>query len=325
MGVEVKQKLERDYDIHMTMNNVRALTFNKLKELEGGVVDVTEIEIVQEYLTKDQLKPSTDIVVLNSRESDKKIFIIHPITGVVDSLKTIASHLKCAVYGIQYTSCSPATNMNDLAKFYIEKLQTIQNTGPFHVVGYSYGAAVAVEMALQLEACEPIQLGSLNLLDGSPSVVKNITHNETRGSMDNAENNAMCSFLLMFIPIDPKQISEEFNLLPNLDSKVKRTVEELFSKGGFDNKEDIDGAVRAYWARLWMGDKYKLNGKISLNHVRLFQATESNFDSAGNDYGLGEICKMPVEVIKVYGNHRTILEGEGAKQIADLINQSMNI
>lgn len=35
MGVEVRQMLERDYDIVMTMREIRLLTINKLRELSS--------------------------------------------------------------------------------------------------------------------------------------------------------------------------------------------------------------------------------------------------------------------------------------------------
>lgn len=35
MGVEVRQTLERDYDIVMTMREIRLLTINKLRELSS--------------------------------------------------------------------------------------------------------------------------------------------------------------------------------------------------------------------------------------------------------------------------------------------------
>lgn len=35
MGVEVRQTLERDYDIIMTMREIRLLTINKLRELSS--------------------------------------------------------------------------------------------------------------------------------------------------------------------------------------------------------------------------------------------------------------------------------------------------
>ena len=36
MGVEVRQTLERDFDIQMSMKDVRLLTVNKMRELSSG-------------------------------------------------------------------------------------------------------------------------------------------------------------------------------------------------------------------------------------------------------------------------------------------------
>jgi len=59
MGVEVRQTLERDYDIVMTMREIRLLTINKLRELssksgtaEGivsgsGLLPVTRVQTIK--------------------------------------------------------------------------------------------------------------------------------------------------------------------------------------------------------------------------------------------------------------------------------------
>jgi len=41
MGVEVRQTLERDYDIVMPMREIRQLTINKLQELAKGKPEVS--------------------------------------------------------------------------------------------------------------------------------------------------------------------------------------------------------------------------------------------------------------------------------------------
>lgn len=55
------------------------------------------------------------------------------------------------VYGIQCTKDAPLTSIDDLADFYIRQIRTVQPYGPYIITGYSYGACVAFEMALQLE------------------------------------------------------------------------------------------------------------------------------------------------------------------------------
>lgn len=43
MGVEVRQTLERDYDIVMAMREIRQLTINKLRELSRQPVGTTGV------------------------------------------------------------------------------------------------------------------------------------------------------------------------------------------------------------------------------------------------------------------------------------------
>ena len=50
--------------------------------------------------------------------------------------------------------------------YLLQLAKTIQPKGPYHLVGYSFGAVVAIEMARQLIAENT--LGSITLLDGAP-------------------------------------------------------------------------------------------------------------------------------------------------------------
>lgn len=41
--------------------------------------------------------------------------------------------------------------MSTIAEYYVKQIKTIQPKGPYVFAGYSFGAGVAFEMALQLE------------------------------------------------------------------------------------------------------------------------------------------------------------------------------
>ena len=85
MGVEVKQTLERDYEIVMPMKDIRALTINKLREVAGGAVSNNGDAAAETHrfdLTK--MMPTEPLVKLNSVKNEKNIFIVHPIEGKVD-------------------------------------------------------------------------------------------------------------------------------------------------------------------------------------------------------------------------------------------------
>lgn len=329
MGVEVKQTLERDYEIVMAMKDVRALTINKLKEIAGGKMSSgsdSKDEVVFQRFNMDKLMPTSNIVSLNSIESDKTVFIVHPIEGVIDSLKTVASKLQCRVYGIQCTSSAPMTSIPDLAKYYIQEMKSIQSSGPYHIAGYSFGATVAFEMALQLEMTEPASIGSLDLLDGSHSFVGAHTeqYKQKNQTLGQSETDAMCAFLNLLMPIDYSKMTEECNALPDHDSKIRWTAEKLKATGVLkDALEDIEAAIESFWRKLVISDGYKPSKKLSCNTVRLFRAIGGHLEAQGlgKDYGLGEVCEVPVEVVEVEGDHDTFIQGDGAKKIADVLNQ----
>ena len=80
-----------------------------------------------------------------------------------------------------------------------------QSAGPYHIAGYSFGACVAFEMCLQLEASS-IPIGSVNLLDGSHAYVAAHTgHYKARitpGDKARIETEALCAFTLQFAATD---------------------------------------------------------------------------------------------------------------------------
>ena len=56
------------------------------------------------------------------------------------------------VYGIQPPGEGAARTARELAAIYIEQLRTVQPRGPYCLCGYSAGAVMALEMAIQLRA-----------------------------------------------------------------------------------------------------------------------------------------------------------------------------
>lgn len=70
---------------------------------------------------------------------------------MVDLLYKMAEQISRPVYGLQCTKDVPLDNIATMASFYVKQIQTVQSKGPFILAGYSFGACVAFEMAVQLE------------------------------------------------------------------------------------------------------------------------------------------------------------------------------
>jgi amino acid adenylation domain-containing protein len=100
------------------------------------------------------------------------LFLIHAVFGDVlcfaDLAKALGPDQPC--YGLQARGLdgveSPLTRVEDIARYYLDEIRTVQPSGPYCLGGLSSGATIAYEMARQLLACGE-QVALLASLDGS--------------------------------------------------------------------------------------------------------------------------------------------------------------
>ncbi|EEC19325.1 animal-type fatty acid synthase, putative, partial [Ixodes scapularis] len=114
----------------------------------------------------EKLVPDQVVVEMNGRPGGP-VFLVHPIEGHVGALNELARQLPVRAVGLQCTRDLPTHSIEELAAIYLQRLVEVQPEGPYHIVGYSFGATVVFEMAVQLQGAG-VPLGSLVLLDGAP-------------------------------------------------------------------------------------------------------------------------------------------------------------
>jgi len=128
MGVQIRQTLDRDYDISMSAKEIRALTFAKLDQLSASTSQSAASKAVSQapsssihYDLRD-LCPSEAVVEMNNLETEASpLFVIPPVDGSVVLLSTVMSKIQTAkVYGFQCTDYTPLTSIPDLASHYIK-------------------------------------------------------------------------------------------------------------------------------------------------------------------------------------------------------------
>lgn len=226
MGAEIKQTLERNYDVVLSAQEIRALTFGRLVDLQNGSSGGAapsdappaangskfSSDSQVEYYQGVEIMPSKTIVEMASKSSDnnkRPIFILHPIEGVVVALNRLAKEINAPVYGIQCTADTPLDSISDLAQYYISQVKKIQSKGPYTFIGYSFGACVAFEMGVQLEANGDNV--KLLLIDGSPAYVATHTGKardtkKTRGNTVAEQSEALAYFILQFKDVDQQKV-----------------------------------------------------------------------------------------------------------------------
>ncbi|MFJ2867752.1 amino acid adenylation domain-containing protein [Kitasatospora sp. NPDC087314] len=99
------------------------------------------------------------------------LFCVHPAAGISWVYSGLLPHLGAErpVYGLQARGLrgeAPAS-VAEIAEDYVRQIRAVWPAGPYHLLGWSFGAVVAQEMAVRLQA-EGAPVGVLALLDGAP-------------------------------------------------------------------------------------------------------------------------------------------------------------
>ncbi|XP_011870702.1 PREDICTED: fatty acid synthase-like [Vollenhovia emeryi] len=339
MGTEIKQTLERNYDIQLSAQDIRVLTFAKLQELSstGGEIrkeqqplSVDASTTVDTNVSPDMLLmqwPSNEVlpkeVLLRLKTKNSNgppLFIVHGIEGLVKSLEYVASELERPLWGLQSIEQAPHETLSELAEFYVNTIKKIQKKGPYHLAGYSFGTCVAIEMTLQLESAGEKVV--LSLIDGSLA----FTHQQSKmiGKLNNLEDGIVSDGCMKALAFFSTQFNKKISIVHALTVlKQSKSDEEMFDKmveliGDTPfTQDDLKIAGYLLFKKLAAAAIYNPTKKIK-GPVTLIKATE-NFLHLEKDYSLSDICTQPVRIEEVPGNHRTILLGESAKKLADLL------
>nr|XP_025855761.1 fatty acid synthase [Vulpes vulpes] len=345
MGVEVRQMLEREHDLVLSMRDIRQLTLRKLQELssKAGTADERGAPTPKQdspTYQQAQLNLSTLLVNpegptltrLNSvQSSERPLFLVHPIEGSITVFHSLAAKLSIPTYGLQCTRAAPLDSIQSLAAYYIECIRQVQPEGPYRIAGYSYGACVAFEMCSQLQAAQQSPApthNSLFLFDGSHSYVLAYTQSYrakmTPGCEAEAEAEAMCFFVQQFTDMEHDKVLEALLPLGSLEERVVASVDLIqHSHAGLDPRE-LSFAARSFYHKLRAAEQYTPQATYHGNVTLLRAKTGSMYgEGLGADYNLSQVCDGKVSVHVIEGDHRTLLEGSGLESILSIIHSSL--
>lgn len=334
MGVEVRQTLERDYDIQLPMKEVRLLTVNKMRELaSGGTSGKPDGDVdgktangrtVQHIDTDKILVPLNDF-----NNGDKPVFVVHNINGTVEPLRSLASKLSRQVYGLQNTPEAPSESVANLAAFYIQHIRQVQPQGPYILVGYSFGACLAIEMAMQLEKTNEVE--NLVLLDGSHTYVeahtvfhrKRLTVEEESWG-PKVVSEALCAIAAQFMKIDKIKLLEKLQAENNIANQITTAASFVATANPSYDKEHLVWRFSSFLNLLRMGEQYKATSKYQ-GRVMLVRAKTSSImnKELGDDFRLHEVCENDVTLKWVEGDHESFIQDNGAVEVANIITETL--
>jgi len=248
------------------------------------------------------------------KENKSPVFVVHPIEGNVDILRGLAKQIKAPVYGLQCTDTCPLSTINELAKHYVQQVKSVQKQGPYVIIGYSFGACVAFEMGIQLEAAG--ERVKLLLLDGSHAYVAMYTKNK-KSDANAEQSEALVYFANQFKEVDQPKLISELVSLKTMDDRLERISRVL--KGSLPYSDsDIKSAAASFYYKLVAADTYKPKTNFK-GDITLVKAKDT-YVLLNEDYGLNSVCKQKVNIELLEGNHRSILRGPTVEKIANILH-----
>ena len=141
-------------------------------------------------LTLASVNNALDVLLpIRTRGTRPPFFCIHPGGGLSWSYMPLARYVPedVPLYGLQARGIDgrsePARSVRDMAQDYLEQIRTVQPGGPYHLLGWSFGAIPAHEIAVRLRAAGE-EVAALILVDAYPSAPSGESQVETEAGLE---------------------------------------------------------------------------------------------------------------------------------------------
>ena len=101
---------------------------------------------------------------IRAHGSNPPFFCVHPASGLSWCYLPLSQCVPAdnPLYGLQARGLDgtgqPARSVRDMASDYIEQIRTVQGSGPYRLLGWSFGGIVVQEMAVQRAADQDLEL-----------------------------------------------------------------------------------------------------------------------------------------------------------------------
>lgn len=312
MAVEIRQGLERDYDIVLSTQEVRALKIKDIqvigqKTFKSKSVDSNANGNSEQFKFSFDM-PTETFIRLNSVEAaGRPVFFIPPIEGDFELIQPLSKYIERPIIGINWVSdLDGLESLQDVAQYYVKQLRQTYPDDQYDLVGYSYGGLVALEIALQLQAMVGEKaVKKLILLDGAPDYLKkflvelrslNKTDEDTIDE-DDAHIEMLLGFTSMVYPIDStakEAFKNKLLQLPNKDERTKAVTDYVNATGGLSiAPEVLVSNAERYFKKMKMTHFYEPSGTFK-GEIKLVRATETGYGNSLSvevdaDYGINRV------------------------------------
>jgi fatty acid synthase len=272
MAVEIRQGLERDYDVIMSATEVRQLRVGQIREMSDKRKNKsTDSSAAPEVKFQFELPPEP-FKKLNSSSNGKVILFFPSIDGNFSpSMTQILSNVVRPVVGVNWTKeCDSLTSIADLGKHFAQLIRSYYLLETeFDIMGHSFGCLLALETAVQLQEMVGVQaIKKLLLIDGSPESLRRQFDAITASD----KLQAMTEVVSQAVTMDYMQLRERLSQTPE-ETRLPAMIDLLKKESDIEVEADIlKAAVVRHQAKIALIHS-KSAGKRFAGSVKLIRPT----------------------------------------------------
>ncbi|XP_046963779.1 fatty acid synthase-like [Vanessa cardui] len=336
MAVEIKQTLEREFEIFLTAQDIRTLTFARLEELtaqratssspKSVILDETAgLKVLMRNFGDETMasKPFIHMpsMVSDGSESDMSVddkesimFMLPGIEGCAAGMTTLCRRLKIKICALQYGNEEKRDTLENLVnRLHKTVTSKLKPGSPYVLLGYSFGTLPMLKLASILES--EGHNGTVFCIDGSPDFLYGILTLTMPSTSDTQlQNGLICQTIDMIAPKNDisETLMEKLKEIESFDDRIKYAIKVAPAKKKYSDKF-VESIANSSFDRFKMIlDQIKLKIKAPIVLIR------PNVDPPfliEENYGLDKFTEGTVTVHLVEGNHVSIIENKDCTNI----------
>ncbi|XP_011875304.1 PREDICTED: fatty acid synthase-like [Vollenhovia emeryi] len=325
MAVEIKQTLEREFDVALSAQDIRTLTFAKLKQMTdttdqreiddiNGISNSEGLDTLVQIIENSDLIPDVLVELPTKKEIGRgNVFLIPGIEGCSSAYKSIAPKIKRSAMCIQHGALNIPGQTHSVMKSaahllpYI--LKKMGNEKEFLIVAHSFGCLIAVELVRLLEANN--FSGRLILIDGAPEQMKFSIAQYFGGVSQEEElqNLILLDLLELYTTINQEMVALELAKCNTWDEKLEIAHTYFPKEVNALTLENQKLVCLTIYEHVIAVQNYDISSLPRLKSpITLLKPTLVTIPFIEEDYGLHKITEGEVKICYVEGTHVTMIE-----------------
>ncbi|KAL9707515.1 hypothetical protein quinque_011033 [Culex quinquefasciatus] len=333
MAVEIKQVLERDFDLVLSPQDLRTLSFAKLLKLDEDrkkaetdrqQAEEEGFEIGMQMLLRnlgdEEHSDQTIMKLPTASEQGCPVLLIPGLEGVAGKVYgTMVEAINAPVYILQLMATLECDDVPSIVDLVIEDVcsKVFSGLKEYIIVAYSFGSLVAVEITKRLQAKG--MRGKLLLLDGAPKFLKNLCFKQFRGSTADEEIQKILMFVITTIVFPNQPADKVLQIMgaPSFDEQIEKLIELSKDQAQY-SAEYTRRMTKALFRRLRMAAVLNLDEDQPLDlPIMLVRPSSISSSDIEEDYGLSNYTTGEISLRVVEGSHTSMLDNPA---LVDIIN-----